>query len=91
MKSSDVLAESLGRHNDGARRLTSGTLDAMFVGASYPAEAVRIASAAGARLIPLTGRGNRSAAAGIPLLENDRHSCRTVLAPGSTNLDARPG
>jgi TRAP transporter TAXI family solute receptor len=52
--SRDVISESL-RYNDGADRLASGTLDAMFVGASYPAEAVRNATARGARLVPLIG------------------------------------
>ena len=83
MKSSDVLAESL-RYNDGARRLTSGTLDAMFVGASYPAEAVRIASAAGARLIPLTGREIDRLLQEYPFLR------MTVIPAGTYSHQAAP-
>jgi TRAP transporter TAXI family solute receptor len=42
-------------HNDAAARLGTGTLDAMFVGASYPAESVVTATRAGARLLAVSG------------------------------------
>jgi TRAP transporter TAXI family solute receptor len=48
-------APELLRFDDAAARLVAGTLDAIFVNASYPAESVRFATAAGARLIPIRG------------------------------------
>lgn len=42
--------------NDAAARLIGGSLDAMFVNASYPAESVRAATQAGARLLPIGGK-----------------------------------
>jgi TRAP transporter TAXI family solute receptor len=49
-----VHAQTL-RFNDAATRLATGTLDAMFVNASYPAKSVRAAVMGGAHLIPLAG------------------------------------
>jgi TRAP transporter TAXI family solute receptor len=74
--STAVIAESL-RYNDGADRLASGTLDAMFVGASYPAEAVRTATANGARLVPLIGPE-------IEQLLHDYPFFRATAIPGGT-------
>jgi hypothetical protein len=54
LKLSDIHTEAL-QFDDAARRLVAGHLDAMFDTAIYPAEAVRMAAAAGARLMPLTG------------------------------------
>jgi TRAP transporter TAXI family solute receptor len=54
IKLSDIHTEAL-QFDDAARRLIAGHLDAMFDTAIYPAEAVRMAAAAGARLMPLTG------------------------------------
>jgi len=51
---SDIHTEAL-QFDDAARRLMAGHLDAMFDTAIYPAEAVRMAAAAGARLMPITG------------------------------------
>jgi uncharacterized protein len=50
----EVRAELL-PFNAAASRLVAGTLDAMFVNGSYPAESVRFATAAGARLLPVHG------------------------------------
>src|SRR5260370_8963939 len=50
-----VRAETLA-FNEAARRLIEGTLDAMFDNAIFPAESVKMATHAGARLMPLTGR-----------------------------------
>jgi|RhiMetdeSRZDD1v2_1073273.scaffolds.fasta_scaffold29017_3 uncharacterized protein len=50
----DTRAEPL-PFNDAARRLIDGSLDAMFDNAIFPAESVRMATEAGARLLPLTG------------------------------------
>ena len=72
----DVVAESL-RYNDGADRLAAGTLDAMFVGASYPAEAVRTATANGARLVALVGPE-------IEQLLHDYPFLRATAIPGGT-------
>ena len=41
--------------NEAARRLVDGTIDAMFDNAIFPADSVRMATGAGARLMPLTG------------------------------------
>jgi uncharacterized protein len=54
IKLSDVHTEAL-QFDVAARRLVDGHLDAMFDTAIYPAEAVRMAAAAGGRLMPLTG------------------------------------
>jgi len=54
IKLSDVHTESL-QFDDAARRLVAGHLDAMFDDAIYPTEAVRMAAAAGAWLMPLAG------------------------------------
>src|SRR5262245_14901179 len=50
----DIHTEAL-QFDDAARRLAAGQLDAMFDTAIYPVEAVKMAAAAGARLMPLTG------------------------------------
>jgi TRAP transporter TAXI family solute receptor len=63
----DYAAESL-RFDEAAARLVAGTLDAMFVNASYPAESVRIATAAGARLIPIRGSAIDSLRHNYPFL-----------------------
>src|SRR5262245_12560625 len=54
IKLSDIHTEAL-QFDDAARRLVAGRLDAMFDTAIYPAEAVRMAAAAGERLMPLPG------------------------------------
>jgi TRAP transporter TAXI family solute receptor len=54
IKLSDIHTEAL-QFDVAARRLVAGHLDAMFDTAIYPAEAVRMAASAGARLMPLTG------------------------------------
>jgi TRAP transporter TAXI family solute receptor len=41
--------------DEGARRMLSGTLDAMFDDAIYPAEAIQRVTAAGGRLVPIEG------------------------------------
>ena len=73
---SSVHVEPL-QFNDAADRLVQGTLDAMFDDAIYPAESVRIATKAGARLLPLTG----------PPIERLRHEYpffRTAVIPQSS-------
>jgi TRAP transporter TAXI family solute receptor len=50
----DVAAETL-PFNDASRRLVAGTLDAAFVSAGYPSEAVEIATRAGARMLTVQG------------------------------------
>jgi len=63
--------------NDAASRLMTGTLDAMFVNASYPAESVHAATRAGAKLLPLHGEA----------IERLRHSypfLRLTKIPGGT-------
>lgn len=50
----DVRTETL-PFNRAAQRLVEGSLDAMFVGGIYPAEAVILATSGGARLLPLEG------------------------------------
>ena len=50
----DIRAEGLS-FDEGARRMIGGTLDAMFDDAIYPAEAIRTVTAAGGRLVPITG------------------------------------
>jgi TRAP transporter TAXI family solute receptor len=49
-----IRAETL-PNSEAARRLIGGTLDAMFVSSTYPAEAVTEATNAGARLVSLEG------------------------------------
>lgn len=49
-----VHTEALG-FNDAAERLRDGRLDAMFDNGNYPVESVRVATARGARLVPITG------------------------------------
>jgi TRAP transporter TAXI family solute receptor len=51
----DAIAAELLKFNDAAIRLAAGSLDAMFVNASYPAESVRAATEAGGRLLPIGG------------------------------------
>jgi TRAP transporter TAXI family solute receptor len=41
--------------DEAARRVADGSLDAMFDAAIYPVDAVRFATAAGARLLPISG------------------------------------
>jgi hypothetical protein len=43
------------RYNEAAARLAAGTIDALFVTGSDPVDAVRAATAAGGRLLPLGG------------------------------------
>lgn len=50
----EVRAEALS-FDDAARHIVDGTLDAMFDDAIYPTDAIRMATQAGARLMPLTG------------------------------------
>lgn len=72
----DVRAESL-RFNEASTRLIAGTLDAMFVNASYPAESVRSATGAGARLLTVGG----------PAIERLRHEypfLRPTVIPAGT-------
>jgi TRAP transporter TAXI family solute receptor len=71
-----IRAESL-RFNEAAGRLMDGALDAMFVNASYPAESVRVATSAGARLLPLVGRT-------IEHLRHEYPFFRLTMIPGST-------
>jgi len=52
----DAFEAEMLRFNDAATQLLAGTLDAMFVNASDPAESVRVATRAGGRLIPLGGQ-----------------------------------
>jgi TRAP transporter TAXI family solute receptor len=63
--------------NDAAARLLDGTLDAMFVNARYPAESVRIATSAGARLLPLRGGA-------IDRLRHDYPFLRLTKIPAGT-------
>ena len=74
--SSAVRAETL-PFNEAAERLVSGTLDAMFDNAIFPAESVRRATRSGARLIALTG----------PPIERLRHEypfLRVTVIPRET-------
>jgi TRAP transporter TAXI family solute receptor len=50
----DVRTESL-RYNEAAARLVTGDLDALLVVGGEPLEAVTVATAAGARILPLEG------------------------------------
>jgi TRAP transporter TAXI family solute receptor len=54
LEPSSVRTETL-RYNDAAARVAAGDLDAMFVIGSDPVDAVRMATAAGARVLPLSG------------------------------------
>jgi TRAP transporter TAXI family solute receptor len=54
LSSADMRVETL-PHNEAAARLVAGTLDAMFVGANYPVQSVVTATAAGARLLSVSG------------------------------------
>jgi TRAP transporter TAXI family solute receptor len=54
LEPSSVDTEML-RFTDAAARLVAGTLDAMFVNASYPADSVRAAALRGAHLMALRG------------------------------------
>jgi uncharacterized protein len=74
--SSAVRAETL-PFNEAAARLVSGTLDAMFDNAIFPAESVRMATRAGARLIPLTG-------APIERLRHEYPFLRVTVIPRDT-------
>jgi uncharacterized protein len=71
-----VQAETL-PFNEAADRLVSGTLDAMFDNAIFPAESVKAATMAGGRLLPLTG----------PPIERLRHEypfLRVTVIPRDT-------
>jgi len=52
---SNELQEVLVPFSDVAPRLKNGTLDAAFVNGGYPAESIALATAAGARLLPVDG------------------------------------
>ena len=54
MRMSDLRAEHAAT-TESASRVADGTLDAMFSDTIYPADAVRVATRVGARLVPLTG------------------------------------
>jgi uncharacterized protein len=54
MQVADIVAEHLPTPEAGVR-LANGTLDAMFSTTMYPADALRVATRGGARLVPLTG------------------------------------
>jgi TRAP transporter TAXI family solute receptor len=72
----EVRSEAL-LFNEAAHRLVRGTLDAMFVNAGYPAESVRMAAAAGGRLLPVNG--------GVALrLRRDYPFLRQTVVPGGT-------
>lgn len=68
--------------NDAARRLVGGTLDAMFDNAIFPAESVRMAVRAGARIVPLTGAPFERLRHEYPFLE------RTVIPRDAYGLGA---
>lgn len=71
-----VRVESL-RYTVAATRLVSGTIDALFVTGTHPVDAVTTAAAAGARLVPLTGRS-------IDRLRHDYPFFRPSVIPGGT-------
>jgi uncharacterized protein len=76
LREGDVRAEAL-LFNDAAARLARGELDAMFVNGSYPAESVRVAAGAGARLLSVEGMH----------IERTRHEypfLRPTVIPGGT-------
>jgi TRAP transporter TAXI family solute receptor len=54
MQMSDIRTENMGTTEAG-QRLADGTLDAAFSVTIYPAEGLRVATAAGARLVPIAG------------------------------------
>ncbi len=68
------------KFNEAAARLVAGTLDAMFVNGNYPAESVRIATRAGAVLLPLRGPA-------VDRLRHDYPFLRLTKIPG----DMYPG
>jgi TRAP transporter TAXI family solute receptor len=63
--------------NEATRRLVAGTLDATFVSAGYPSEAVELAARAGARLLAVDG-------AGVMRLRNEYPFLRFTFVPGGT-------
>jgi TRAP transporter TAXI family solute receptor len=76
ISAADLRIETL-PHNVAAAGLGDGTLDAMFVGASYPAQSVRSATGAAARLLPVDG----------PEVDRLRHEypfLRPTLIPADT-------
>lgn len=76
IEASAVQVESL-QFNDAAARLTAGTIDAFFVTGINPIDAVRTATAAGARLLPLSGPP-------IDTLRREYPFFRRALVPGGT-------
>ena len=73
MRLSDLAVENLSTTEAGVR-LAAGTLDAAFSNTIYPADALRVATRAGARLIPLTG-------APIERLRHDYPFFRVTMIP----------
>jgi len=63
------------RYDDAAKQLMRGTLDAMFVIGADPVDAVRIATQAGARILPLEG-------AAIDALRSEYPFFRVALIEG---------
>ena len=51
----ETIRESFLPFNEASDRLRAGTLDAMFLNANFPSEAVRAATSAGAQLLPVQG------------------------------------
>jgi len=76
LNAGDVRAESL-LFNEAAERVAHGDLDAMFVNGSYPAESIRIAANAGARLVPVEG-------AHIDRMRHEYPFLRPTIIPGGT-------
>ncbi|MGD9903553.1 MAG: TAXI family TRAP transporter solute-binding subunit [Vicinamibacterales bacterium] len=72
----EVATEAL-PFNDAARRLVAGTLDAAFVSAGYPSEAVQIATSAGARLVAVEGDA-------VTRLRTEYPFLRLAFVPGRT-------
>ncbi|HEY1309229.1 MAG TPA: TAXI family TRAP transporter solute-binding subunit [Vicinamibacterales bacterium] len=66
--------------DDAARRLVQGSLDAMFDSAIYPGDSVRVATRAGARLVPLSGSA-------IERLHRDYPFFKLTLIPRETYPD----
>jgi TRAP transporter TAXI family solute receptor len=73
MRLSDLAVENLSTTEAG-ERLAAGTLDAAFSNTIYPADALRVATRAGARLVPLTG-------APIERLRRDYPFFRVAMIP----------
>jgi uncharacterized protein len=71
-----VHAELL-QFNDASAQLVAGELDAMFVNASYPSDAVSMAAKAGARLLPIEG-------AAVDRLRHDYPFLRLTAIPAGT-------